>query len=129
MMTSRDPETIHQPLATYSHQVELEGPQRWLVLSGQIGMDADGVLPEDPIGQFKIALSNIEHNLKAARMRKRDLVKLTTYLVGEVDARRRRELLDLWLEGHKPAMTLLYVAALASKNIKVEVEALACVDA
>jgi len=128
MKIFRNPETIHRTLAAYTHQVELQDPFRWLVVSGQVGMDKDGKLPEDPIEQFKIALNNINLNLKAADMAIGDLVKLTMYLVGDIDTEQRREALSVWLDGHVPAMTLLYVAALASPAIKVEIEALACAD-
>ena len=128
MKIFRNPETIHRTLAAYTHQVELQGPFRWLVVSGQFGMDKDGKLPEDPIEQFKIALNNINLNLKAADMDIDDLVKLTIYLVGDFDTEQRREALSSWLDGNVPAMTLLYVAALASPAIKVEIEALACAD-
>ncbi len=128
MKTFRNPTTMHQPLASYTHQVEINGSQRWLVLSGQIGMDKNGTLPSDPIEQFKLALTNIEHNLKAANMEMDDLIKLTIYLVGDIDSELRRNVLSSWLNGHKPSMTLLYVAALASSEIKVELDALACAD-
>lgn len=42
MRTSSNPETIHPPVAPYTHQIETTGPQRWLTLSGQVGMEADG---------------------------------------------------------------------------------------
>jgi 2-iminobutanoate/2-iminopropanoate deaminase len=128
MKINRNPTAIHPPLAAYSHQIELGGKQRWLVMSGQIGMEKDGTLPADPIEQFKLALANIDHNLKAADMGTADLVKLTIYLAAEMDAEERRALLSSWLDGHKPTMTLLYVAALASPEIKVEIEALACTE-
>lgn len=127
MKINRNPTAIHPPLAAYSHQIELQGKQRWLVMSGQIGMEKDGALPTDPIEQFKAALTNIDHNLRAADMQIADLVKLTIYLITEVDPEGRRALLSSWLDGNKPTMTLLYVAALASPDIKVEIEALACV--
>lgn len=128
MKIFRNPETIHRTLAAYTHQVELRGSLRWLVFSGQVGMDKDGKLPDDPIEQFKFALNNINLNLKAADMDIGDLVKLTFYLVGDFDTEQRREALSSWLDGHVPAMTLLYVAALACPAIKVEIEALACAD-
>lgn len=128
MKTFRNPDTVHNPLAAYIHGIEVSGPQRWLVLSGQIGMDADGSLPSDPVEQFKIALSNIHHNLQAAQMEISDIVKLTMYLVGEMNSEERRLLLSSWLKGHQPCMTLIYVAALASPDIRVEIEALACTD-
>jgi len=128
MKKSRNPANIHPPLATYAHQIEITGAQRWLMLSGQVGMQADGTLPEDPARQFEIALNNIAANLQAANMHVEDLVKLTIYLVDPIAAETRGELLSAWLKGHQPCMTLIYVAALASPKIKVELDAMACAD-
>jgi len=36
MKSSRNPATVHPPLASCAHQIEVTGPQRWLVLSGQV---------------------------------------------------------------------------------------------
>jgi len=118
----RNPETIHKPLGGYSHQVEIAGG-RMLIISGQIGIRLDGTIPEDPIEQLDIAFENIFRNLKAANMQVTDLVKLTTYLVGEWDTDKRRALVASKLAGHQPAMTLMYAAALASPAIKVEIDA------
>ena len=128
MKINRNPTAIHPPLAAYSHQIELGGKQRWLVMSGQIGLEKDGTLPADLTEQFKLALANIDHNLRAADMGIVDLVKLTIYLAADMDPEKRRELLSSWLNGHRPTMTLLYVAALASPDIKVEIEALASAE-
>jgi 2-iminobutanoate/2-iminopropanoate deaminase len=126
MKTFQDHETIHTPLAGYSHQVELTEVKRWLVLSGQVGMMVDGTLPYDPIEQFKISLDNIHKNLQAAGMEITDIVKLTIYLAGEIDTKARREALAHWLDGHAPCSTLLHVAALATPDIKVEIDVWAC---
>lgn len=129
MKNPRNPEAIHPPLAAYAHQIEITGRQRWLMLSGQVGMRPDGTLPDDPVLQFEIALNNISANLKAANMQIKDLVKLTLYLVDPIEAKIRAELLSNWLQGHEPCMTLIYVAALANPRIKVELDATACADA
>jgi enamine deaminase RidA (YjgF/YER057c/UK114 family) len=126
MKKFQNPETVHGPLAGYTHQVEISEVKRWLVLSGQIGMLVDGTLPVDPIEQFKIALDNIHKNLSAAGMKTQDIVKLTIYLAGEMDTDKRREALAEWLGSHSPCSTLLYVAALATPDIKVEIDAWAC---
>lgn len=76
MKKSRNPSTVHQPLAPYVHQIEISGPQRWLFLSGQVGMELDGTLPEDPVKQLENALANISNNLLEANMEIRDIVKL-----------------------------------------------------
>jgi enamine deaminase RidA (YjgF/YER057c/UK114 family) len=128
MKTPRNPDSVHQPVAGYAHQIEISGSQRWLVLSGQVGIDTQGSLPTDPIEQFGEALLNIKRNLSAANMEIHDIVKLTIYLVGEIESQRRRQVLASWLGGHTPAMTLVFVAALATPEIKVEIEALACKD-
>jgi len=125
MKEFRNPQNVHQPLGFYSHQVEISGNERMLVLSGQVGMRADGTVPDDPIEQIDVALDNIFRNLEAAGMGVKDIVKLTYYLVGDIDTAKRRELVASKLQGHKPCSTLLYVAALASPVYKVEIDALA----
>ena len=126
MKAYRNPQTVHQPVAAYTHQIEVTGPVRWLVLSGQIGKKEDGTVPDDPVEQMEVALENVYRNLQAANMDVTDLVKLTIYIAGEMDAKRRRELMASKLEGHEPCMTLLFVAALASPIYKVELDAWAC---
>jgi 2-iminobutanoate/2-iminopropanoate deaminase len=126
MKRFHNPETVHQPLAAYAHQIEIREPKRWLVLSGQIGMRPDGTLPDDPIEQIRMVLENVRKNLEAAGMGIQDLVKVTFYLVGEIDTAKRREVMAEWLGGHTPCSTLLYVAALATPTLKVEVDAWAC---
>ena len=123
MKEFRNPQDIHQPLGGYSHQIELTGNERMLVLSGQVGMRVDGTIPEDPLEQIDIAMENIFRNLRAANMDVKDIIKLTYYLVGDIDTTRRRELVASKLQGHKPCSTLLYVARLATPNILVEIDA------
>jgi enamine deaminase RidA (YjgF/YER057c/UK114 family) len=123
MKQARDPHDVHPPLAAYVHQIELSGAERLLVLSGQVGARADGSIPSDPLDQFEVAWDNIERNLQAAGMVTSDLVKVTFYLVGEIDATRRREALARRLGGHRPCMTLLVVTALASPHLRVEIDA------
>ena len=125
MKEFRNPSDIHAPLAAYSHQVELSPSERLLVLSGQVGMKKDDSIPEHPIEQLKVALDNIEANLRAANMGIKDIVKLTIYLVGPVAANERSAVLEDFFKGHKPCMTLIFVAALAAPTILVEIEVMA----
>ena len=126
MSTIRNPDTIHAPLGAYSHQVEIPAGARWLAMAGQVGADRDGRVSNDPVEQARQCLENIRHNLQAAGMEVRDIVKLTWYVVGEIDAQRRRQLLTEFLGDHRPASTLVYVVALASPGYKVEIDAWAC---
>jgi enamine deaminase RidA (YjgF/YER057c/UK114 family) len=123
MKEFRNPQDVHQPIGLYTHQIEVRDHERLLVISGQVGMRVDGTVPEDPIEQIDIAFENILRNLRAANMDVRDIIKLNYYLVGEMDTARRREVLMAKLQGHQPCSTLVYVAALASPALRVEIEA------
>ncbi|AUS88714.1 RidA family protein [Lysinibacillus sp. YS11] len=126
MKIARNPQNIHPPVAPYVHQIEVTGPQRWLTLSGQIGMIADGSIPEDAIAQLKIALENIKRNLDSADMEVQDITKLVFYLVGDMDAIQRKEIISDFFGEHLPCTTLMYVVALATPALKVEIDAWAC---
>ena len=125
-MVFSNPATIHKPLSTYSHQVEVSGSAKWLVMSGQVGMDKNGNIPENVIEQLEIALDNIISNLEAAGMSRENLVKLTFYFVGPLDTAQRRGAVSAKMGGHEPCMTTMYVSGLANDAYKVEVDALAC---
>ncbi|HLO18715.1 MAG TPA: RidA family protein [Anaerolineales bacterium] len=123
MKEFRNPPDVHEPVGSYTHQIEIKGNERMLVLSGQVGMRADGTVPEDPFEQIDLAFENIFHNLRAASMDVKDIIKLTYYLVGEIDTAKRREIVLSKLQGHQPCSTLVYVAALASPMFRVEIDA------
>ena len=128
-MKTRNPDSIHPPVGAYSHQVEVPPGSRLIVMAGQVGKKVDGTVPDDPIEQATVALDNVRKNLEAAGLGIGDIVKLTWYVVGEIDAQRRREVLMRWLGEHRPASTFLYVAGLASPEYKVEIDALAAAKA
>lgn len=92
-------------------------------MSGQVGMTPDGVVPPDALDQLDLALENVRRNLTEAGLGVEDLVKLTLYLAEEIGADARARVLEAKLGGHRPCMTLVYVARLASPRLKVEVDA------
>jgi enamine deaminase RidA (YjgF/YER057c/UK114 family) len=122
MKIYRNPSEIHPPTG-YSHQIEIQGAKKILILSGQLGRRIDGTTPEEPLEQLKIALDNVGLNLEAAGMNFQDIVKLTYFLVGEIDSQGRRAIIKEKLGENPPCSTLVYVAALASPEFKVELDA------
>jgi 2-iminobutanoate/2-iminopropanoate deaminase len=123
MKHARNPETIHPPVGHYVHQIEVSGESRMLFMAGQVGKELDGSVPLDPVDQLDVALQNVLRNLAAADFEVTDLVKITTYVVGEIDAARRRAVIQRLLGDHVSTSTLVFVAALASPEYKVEVDA------
>ena len=128
MKISRNPETVHKPVAPYVHQIEVTGPTKWLTLSGQLGMEVDGTVPESPLEQLQLALDNIKRNLASAHMQVEDLTKMVFYLVGDFEAERRRAIIGNFLGEHLTCTTMIYVVALAAPIYKVEIDAWACKD-
>ena len=123
MNVSRNPDSIAAPAGRYVHQIEVTNPSRILFISGQIGIRPDGSVPADPVEQLEVALQNVLRNLEAAGLGVEALTKVTTYAVGELDAAGRRAVLDRHLGAHVSCSTLVFVAALARPEYKVEVDA------
>jgi enamine deaminase RidA (YjgF/YER057c/UK114 family) len=123
MKEFRNPQDVHAPLGSYSHQIEIKGNERILVLAGQVGMREDGSMLDDPFEQIDLTFENIFRNLQAANMDVKDIIKLTYYFVGEIDTARRREVVLSKLLGHQPCSTVVYVAALAGPMFRVEIDA------
>jgi 2-iminobutanoate/2-iminopropanoate deaminase len=123
MKQARNPASVHAPLAGYSHQIQLDGSERLLMLSGQVGMTPDGQVPAGADEQFDLALANVIRNIEDAGMSAWDLVKLIFYLTEPIDQQRRAAILNERLGEHAPCMTLLYVAGLAVPAFKVEIDA------
>jgi 2-iminobutanoate/2-iminopropanoate deaminase len=124
MKQSRNPESIHAPAGRYVHQIEIESPRKLLFISGQVGRRLDGSVPADAVEQLALALENVLRNIEGAGMDASDLVKITTYVVAgaELDPARRRAEMERLLGDHVPTSTLVFVAALAAPEYKVEIE-------
>jgi 2-iminobutanoate/2-iminopropanoate deaminase len=120
---ARNPESVHQPVGRYVHTIEVSGESRLLFISGQVGLDRDGTVPEDAQSQFEVALRNVMLNIEAAGFAATDVVKLVTYLVAELDPAKRRAALDRVFGEHVTTSTLLYVSKLAAPQYLVEIDA------
>ena len=119
-----NPKTVHKPLGKYSHTVKVPANAEWLAIAGQVGMNAKGEIASGVRLQTERALRNVQACLRANRMTKEHLVKLTIYLtdarhVEEMRAGRSKVLGD----DVRPASTLVIVDGLASPEFLVEVEA------
>lgn len=119
------PQSLPAPFGRYHHAAMAEGAGRLLVLSGQLGIRADGSIPQDVEEQTRLILDAIDVCLAEAGMERRHVLRLTTYLT-EIDYRvPYMKVRDAWAPDPAPASTLLVVKALARPECKVEIEAIA----
>lgn len=119
------PATVAPPFSRYSLGMEVTGAERWLLLSGQVGVDPAGTLAEGAEAQIEQAWRNILAILAAAGMDAGNLVKVTVFLTRREDLAAYRTARDRMLGAAKPASTLLFVAGLADPAWLVEIEAVA----
>ncbi|MBI4884505.1 MAG: RidA family protein [Actinobacteria bacterium] len=121
------PASVAPPAANYALAVQSDGAQRWLHVSGIVGVRPDGSIPADLSEQVAVVWSSLVAILAEAQMTTGDVVSITTYVVSQhlqslpvVMAARDRA-----LAGQRVASTLVTVPALARPEWKVEIALIA----
>jgi enamine deaminase RidA (YjgF/YER057c/UK114 family) len=125
MIKRLTPAKIHPPLANYAHATSVPAAARWLVLSGQLGIDANARIPPDTAAQAAICFDNIGHILREGAMDFADIVRITTFLVDEADLAAYMTVRDRYVAGPAPASTLIVVKSFSRKQFRVEIEIIA----
>jgi len=125
MIKHHTPPGIRPPFAYYSHGVEVPPGVRWLLCSGQLGIDPDDSVPEDAGAQAERAFENIRAILAASNMDMSDVVKLNTYVTDRAFLGDYMQVRDRFVGNPPPASTLMIVSGFARPEFKVEIEAIA----
>jgi 2-iminobutanoate/2-iminopropanoate deaminase len=121
-ITRSNPPTVGQPTG-YTHAIGITTPERWLIVSGQVGMALDGTVPETGGGQIDQAMTNLRAVLEANNMTPNNIVKLTVFLTDRALLGAYRAARNALVGEQAPASTLLFVAGLADPRFVVEIEA------
>jgi 2-iminobutanoate/2-iminopropanoate deaminase len=124
-MRSLTPGSIHPPFAKYSHGVEVPAGSRLVFCSGQLGIDAHGVVPESVEAQARLCFQAIAAILGEAGMTIEDLVRINAFVVGAEHLAGYMKVRDEFVGNRRPASTLMIVQGFARPEFKVEVEAVA----
>ena len=125
MNTQHTPDSIAAPFGPYSHAVEVPGGSRLLYISGEVGVQPDGVVPEGIEAQAEACWANIVAILADADMGIEDLVKITTYLVREEDVAAAGAARAKYFGDARPGSATLIVKALVNPDWLIEIEAVA----
>jgi len=113
------------PVGVYTQAVEVTGATRTLYVSGQVGADISGTIPDDITAQARLVYANIQAQLRAANMTLDNIVKLTIILTDFGNMAAARAARSEVMGERRPASTLI-IAGLANPAFKIEVEAIAC---
>ena len=114
-------------LFQYSPAVTANG---MVFIAGQIGLRADGTIPESASEQADLAFQRIQAILTHLNLDFTDLVELVTYHV-DVGANLKdvRAVKEKYIRSDFPAWTILGVAALARPELAIEIKAVAATRA
>lgn len=122
MKTKIMPAGIAKPASAYVHGLLTEAPAKLLTLSGQIGKRPDGVCETGAAAQAARAWANVQAILDEGGMELQDIIKVTSYIVGQ-------ENISAYVEAHKavlgdlePPWTLVVVQALGAPQYLIEVD-------
>ena len=110
---------IMEPVSHYCHVVRA-GPHVWV--SGVVGMDADGRVPEGVVAQFDLAIEVMDRCLKAAGAGPEHVVKVQVFMTDITERPAINPRRIAYFGDHRPASTLVEVAALIHPRLKVEIE-------
>ena len=130
MRISHNPETIVPVVGPFSWGLETAAAKRWLWVSGQVGADAQGHVPDSLLAQTRLVWSNIDQVLKSAGMSARHIVRTGIFLSSQVafteEERAAFNALRVgYLGDNRPASTLLFVHRLMDPRWLVEIDAFA----
>ena len=122
MVRPLNPPTIPAPLARHSHGVLVPAGAELLVTSGQLGLDAQGAVPEDPEAQCVLIFESLKAILAEAGMAFGHVVRFNAFVTdralfpiyGAVRAR--------YVAGEAYASTLVIVSGFTRPEFKIEVE-------
>ncbi|MCU0911590.1 MAG: RidA family protein [Rhodobacteraceae bacterium] len=123
-MRALAPPTIRPPFARYAHGVEVPPGARLVVTSGQLGIGADGLVPESAEAQADLCLANCAAILAEAGMGPGDVIRINAFVTDRAHMAAYMAARDRWLAGvdRLPASTLVIVSGFTRPEFLVEVE-------
>lgn len=129
-MKSLNPTSIAPPFAAYSHGVEAVA-QRIVLTSGQLGLAADGSVPERSEAQAQICFANIDAILAEAGLDRSHILRLNAFVTDRAHMAGYMAARDAYLAGVDPlpASTLMIVSGFTRPEFVVEIEGIAAVPA
>jgi enamine deaminase RidA (YjgF/YER057c/UK114 family) len=110
---------IMEPVSHYCHVVRA-GPHVWV--SGVVGVDGNGNVPDDVVTQFDLAIDVMDQCLKAAGAGAEHVVKVQVFLTDITERPTINPRRIAYFGDHRPASTLVEVSALVDPRLMVEIE-------
>ena len=120
-----NPDTLPDAGKAGYSQITIANPGRLAFVSGQVAWDTNGsVVPETLEAQTKQVVANLGGALRALNAGNRDIVQMRVYMTELNDETMGIAMTQIvnFLDGEKPSLTGIGVAALAGPDLKIEIE-------
>ena len=117
--------TASKPM--YSHSIDVPAGHRLLVMSGQLGIDEAGNIPDDAEAQTRLCLAAIDKLLAKSGLTRSDVLRLNGYVTDRAHMAGYAKARNEWVAGLPvlPCSTLLAVSGFVRPEFLVEIEAIA----
>ncbi|MEX2318598.1 MAG: Rid family hydrolase [Bauldia sp.] len=125
MKRSLKPPDIVEPFGRYSHGVALPPGARLVFCSGQVGIAADGTVPDTVARQAEICFENIRAILAEAGFAMAHIVRINAYVTERAHMAEYMAVRDRYVSDPLPASTLMIVGGFTRPEFLVEVEVVA----
>lgn len=121
------PASIAPPFARYSHGISARGAKTLIVTSGQLGLAADGEVPDSAEKQADICFANLDAILADADLSRSSTIHLRAFVTDREHMAGYMIARDRWLAdvSPPPASTLMIVSGFTRPEFKVEIELIA----
>lgn len=126
MLTKLNPDGVMAPFNdAYHHVVEIPANARVVHVAGQVGLRADGTLPDTLEAQAEQAWTNLMACLGAAGMGAENVVKINAYLIDADEYPAFAAARAKALGSARPASTAVLVRQLLKPEWRFEIDAVA----
>jgi 2-iminobutanoate/2-iminopropanoate deaminase len=112
------------PPSNYAQALEVSDFKRLLMVSGQIPVRPDGLVPADFESQCRLAFANVEAQLRAAGLSLDNLIKVTIFLSDRRHAMDLRRIRQDVIGSRSIALTVIITGIFDEKWL-LEIEAMA----
>lgn len=119
-----NPASVYPAMPDYTHALEVRNPNRFLYISGTMGLDEKGIAGKNLSEQLILIWSNIQAILESADMSVGNVVRVTSYLRDASYAEENKNARIKALKGQIVPTTVIVAQTLVSEWL-VEIEIIA----
>jgi enamine deaminase RidA (YjgF/YER057c/UK114 family) len=123
-ITHNPADGVYAATSDYAHAVEVRAPERFLFVSGTMGLDVRGDAPASLQAQLVLVWDNLRAILASARMTPDHIVRVTSYLRDAVYAEANAAARNAALNGRLVPTTAI-VAGTLDDGWLIELEVIA----